>query len=213
MDNLLTTMPLVHGKFVWYIGNKSVGWIAPEDLAAVAARVVVEGPERHGGKQYWLSSEVLNGAEAAAEISEGLGQPVEAVVLNPRDLLQMVEAGSIRILANIDASYGASMLEWVQQTFDGRMDFGAVKTNTVEDLTGGKTIEAARLGQRKPATGDRSRHIGGCERPNHLRSGSPREFLSPRSTLTRRSTGPSFSCGLTRRRPSTGMGMSRLDRL
>jgi hypothetical protein len=41
---------------------------------------------------------------------------------------------------NIDASYGASMLEWVQQTFDGRMDFAAVKTNTVEDLTGRKPL-------------------------------------------------------------------------
>jgi hypothetical protein len=35
--------------------------------------VLVEGPELHGGKQYWLSNEVLNGAEAAAEIAEGLG--------------------------------------------------------------------------------------------------------------------------------------------
>ena len=41
---------------------------------------------------------------------------------------------------NIDANYGASMLEWVQQTFDGRMDFGAVTTTTVEDLTGHKPL-------------------------------------------------------------------------
>jgi NAD(P)H dehydrogenase (quinone) len=140
MDNLLTTMPIVDGKFVWYAGDKPVGWVAPEDLAAVAALVLIEGPEKHGGKQYWLSTEVLNGAEAAAAISQGLGQRVEAVVLTPQDLLQQVESGSIQMPPNIDVNYGASMLEWLQQTFDGRMDFAAVTTTTVEDLTGRKPL-------------------------------------------------------------------------
>jgi NAD(P)H dehydrogenase (quinone) len=112
MDNLLTTMPIVHGKFVWYAGDKSLGWIAPEDLAAVAARVLIEGPAIHGGKQYWRSTEVLNGAEAASEISVGLGQPVEALVLTPQHLLEQVKSGSIQMPPNIDANYGASMLEW-----------------------------------------------------------------------------------------------------
>jgi NAD(P)H dehydrogenase (quinone) len=112
MDNLLTTMPIVHGKFVWYAGDKSLGWIAPEDLAAVAARVLIEGPAIHGGKQYWRSTEVLNGAEAASEISVGLGQPVEALVLTPQHLLEQVKSGSIQMPPNIDANFGASMLEW-----------------------------------------------------------------------------------------------------
>ena len=105
--------------------------------------MLIEGPEIHGGKQYWLSTEVLNGAEAAAEVSEGLGQPVEAVVLTPQNLREQVKSGSIQMPPNIDANYGASMLEWVQQTFDGRMDFGAVTTTTVEDLTGHKPLRLA----------------------------------------------------------------------
>jgi hypothetical protein len=40
------------------MGDKRVGWIAGEDLAAVSARVLAEGPEKHAGKQYWLSTEV-----------------------------------------------------------------------------------------------------------------------------------------------------------
>jgi hypothetical protein len=32
------------------------------------------------------------------------------------------------------------MLEWVRQTYDGRMDFGAVTTSAVEDLTGRKPL-------------------------------------------------------------------------
>jgi len=138
MDNLLTVTPLVNGTFVWFMGDKAVGWIAPEDVAAVAAQVLVEGPERHSGKQYWLSTEVLNGAQAAAEISCGLGEPVEPIVLTPDDLLAQVSSGAILFPPSVDANYGASILEWVRQTFDGRMDFGAVTTTAVEELTGRK---------------------------------------------------------------------------
>ncbi len=73
MDNLLTTTPVVDGKFFWFTGDQPVGWIAPEDLAAVAAQVLAQGPKLHSGRQYWLSTEVMNGTEAAAEIAAGLG--------------------------------------------------------------------------------------------------------------------------------------------
>jgi len=39
-----------------------------------------------------------------------------------------------------EATYGTSILEWVRQTYDGRMDFGATTTTTVEDLTGRKPL-------------------------------------------------------------------------
>jgi NAD(P)H dehydrogenase (quinone) len=74
VDNLLTTTPVVNGTFHWFMGDKRVGWIAGDDVAAVSARVLAEGPENDAGKKYWLSTEVLNGAEAAAEIAEGLQQ-------------------------------------------------------------------------------------------------------------------------------------------
>src|ERR1700716_2630145 len=65
MDNLLAASPVVDGRFYWFMGNQPVRWIAPEDLAAVAAKVLSGGPEQHGGKQYWLSAEMLNGTQAA----------------------------------------------------------------------------------------------------------------------------------------------------
>ena len=49
MDNLLTTTPVVNGTFHWFMGDKRVGWIAGDDLAAVSARVLAEGPEKHAG--------------------------------------------------------------------------------------------------------------------------------------------------------------------
>jgi uncharacterized protein YbjT (DUF2867 family) len=140
MDNLLTTAPVVNGTFRWFVGDKRVGWIAGSDLAAVSARVLAEGPEKHSGKQYWLSTEVLNGVEAAAEIAQGLQQKVECVVMTPDDLIAQITSGAMRPPSNIEANYAASMLEWACQTYDGRMDFGAVTTTTVEDLLGRKPL-------------------------------------------------------------------------
>jgi NAD(P)H dehydrogenase (quinone) len=39
--------------------------------------------------------------------------------------------------AYVEATYGASILEWVRQTYEGRLNFGKV-TSVVEDLTGNK---------------------------------------------------------------------------
>ena len=137
MDNLLAAAPVVDGKFHWFLGNQPVGWIAPEDVAAVAAKVLSAGPEQHGGKQYWLSTEMLNGTQAAVEISKGLGLPVEGVVLTPDDLVANVTSGAMKLPSFVEPTYGASILEWARQTHDGRLDFRGVPTS-VEELTGKK---------------------------------------------------------------------------
>jgi NAD(P)H dehydrogenase (quinone) len=140
MDNLLTTTPVMDGVFHWFMGDKGVGWIAGNDLAAASARVLAEGPEKHTGKQYWLSTEVLNGAEAAAEIAQALQQKVECVVMTPDDLVALIASGALQPPPNIEANYAASMIEMVRQTYDGRLDFAEVTTPTVEDLLGRKPM-------------------------------------------------------------------------
>ena len=140
MDNLLTTTPVVNGTFHWFMGDKRVGWIAGEDIAAVAARVLAEGPEKHAGNQYWLSTEVLNGSEAAAVIAQALGQKVECVVMTPDHLTALIASGALQPPPNIEANYAASMIEWARHTYDGRMDFGAVTTPTVDELLGRKPL-------------------------------------------------------------------------
>ena len=137
MDNLLAASPVVNGKFYWFMGEQAVGWVAPEDVAAVASKVLTEGPKRHGAKQYWLSTDFLNGTEAAAEISKGLGLPVEAIVLTPDDLAKQVSNGAMKLPSFVEATYGASILEWMRQTYEGRLNFKGA-TCTVEDVTGRK---------------------------------------------------------------------------
>ena len=140
MDNLLTSVPVVNGRFYWFMGDKRVGWIASDDIAAVSAQVLADGPQKHASKQYWLSTEVMNGAEAADEIAKGLGQTVESVVLTPDDLEAQVSSGATLLPSYVEATYGASILEMVRQTYDGRLDFGATTTTVVEDLTGRKPL-------------------------------------------------------------------------
>jgi len=139
MDNVLAAAPVIGGKFHWFMGERPVGWIAPEDIGAVAARVLADGPDHHGSKQFWLATEMLNGTQAAAEIAKGLDIPVEAVVLTPDDLLAQVASGGMKMPAYVDATYGASILEWIRQTYEGRLNFVKV-TNVVENLTGNKPL-------------------------------------------------------------------------
>jgi NAD(P)H dehydrogenase (quinone) len=123
MDNLLTTLPVIDGQIHWYTGEKRTGWIAVDDLAAVSALVLAEGPDKHASKQYWLSTEVMNGVEAAEAITQGLGQPIRCVVMTPDDLLAQLASGTVSMPPVLEANYAASALEWLRQTYDGRMDY------------------------------------------------------------------------------------------
>ena len=136
MENLLTVMRPVDGALRWPMGDRRVGWVASDDIAAVAAKVLAEGPERHAGKNYYLSTDVLNGTEVAGVLSRATARPIRALVMTPDDLALGVASGQVVMPGNIEANYAASMLEWARQTFDGRMDYSAVTTDTVATLLG-----------------------------------------------------------------------------
>jgi NAD(P)H dehydrogenase (quinone) len=136
MENLLSVFALRDGRLPWPAGDKPTGWIAGEDLTAVAAKVLTEGPDVHAGKGYWMSTDVLNGVQAAAILSESLGQPVPADVMTPDEMLQAVSEGLVATPSFMEGHYALSTFEWLRQTFDGRMDYAAVTTTTVEDLLG-----------------------------------------------------------------------------
>lgn len=55
----------------------------------------------------------------------------------------------MRLPSFVQPTYGASILEWVRQTYDGQLNFDAVRTN-VEDLTGKETADVGKLGQSEP---------------------------------------------------------------
>jgi NAD(P)H dehydrogenase (quinone) len=145
---LLTTLPVIDGRIHWNTGEKRTGWMAVDDLAAVSALVLAEGPDKHASKQYWLSTEIMNGVEAAEAITQGLGQPIRCVVMTPDDLLAQLASGTVSMPPVLEANYAASALEWLRQTYDGRMHYSAVTTTTVRDLTGRPPLTLRAWGER-----------------------------------------------------------------
>ncbi|GAA4561547.1 NmrA family NAD(P)-binding protein [Planotetraspora kaengkrachanensis] len=140
MENLLTSLRLRDGRLPWPMGDKPTGWIAVDDMAAVAAKVLAEGPEIHAGKGYWMSTDLLNGVQAADILRQALDHPVTAQVMTPDDLLRR---GSDAAPSFMEVTYAASVMEWLRQTYDGRMDYAAVTTSTVEELLGRPPLHLA----------------------------------------------------------------------
>lgn len=137
MENFLGIQRPAGGRVSWYIGHKRVGWIANEDIAAVVAHVLAEGPDRHAGRDYWLSTEVLDGPGVAEALSAGTGRAVTADILTPDDARKAAADDPAFHLSDAAAlEYATSQLTWVQQTYEGRMDYSAVTTDTVHTLTG-----------------------------------------------------------------------------
>ncbi|MGW1006952.1 hypothetical protein [Streptomyces sp. NPDC002520] len=52
----------------------------------------------------------------------------------------MIDAGLDVAPANMDAAYAARTLIWARQTYEGRMDYSAVTTSTIQELLGREPI-------------------------------------------------------------------------
>ena len=134
MENLLSVNRLRQGAFVWAAGTNPVGWVAGHDIAAVAALVLAEGPAVHSNKDYYLSTDLLNATEVAATLSQALQRDIPAVILTPADMRALVESGQVAPPDSYDDAYALSALNWLQQTYDGHMNYSAITTTTVQDL-------------------------------------------------------------------------------
>jgi NAD(P)H dehydrogenase (quinone) len=119
MENLLGMMSIKDGSFTMYCGDSKMGWVALKDLAAVAAAVLREGPKRHGGQDYWLSPEVLSGPEAAAVLTNVLGQEVQYDIKGPDDFRSFFMSSKIPI----ESWYAEGVVEFMRQVKDGRMGY------------------------------------------------------------------------------------------
>src|SRR5467141_4052979 len=58
MQNLLGNAAIKGGRYSYYT-SKALGYTALEDVAESAAVILMEGPKKHSGKDYWFSADVL----------------------------------------------------------------------------------------------------------------------------------------------------------
>ncbi len=91
-----------------------------------------DGPARHGGKDYWLSTEVASGPEVASIFSEVLGKEVRCEVREPDDFKAMFTQGAVPV----ESWYAAGAVEFARQVLDGRMGYIGTVRDDVPFVTG-----------------------------------------------------------------------------
>ena len=131
-DNLTSVMPVQNGKFQTFLGDRRVGWIALEDVAEVGAKALAEGPTKHHGKNYWLSTESMNGEEMAKVLTKAVGKRISYEEKTPSDFKELIESTDI----GIEKTYAKGLAENLQQMYDGRMAYIATVRTDVPYLLG-----------------------------------------------------------------------------
>ena len=119
MDNLFGATAPKKNELMLYWGNARVGWVAVSDIAAMAAAVLHEGPEKHDGRDYWMSVDVLDGSEAAAIFSETTGQSITFSAKSHEDFKALVSApGSCA-----EPWYAEGGTDFMRQVANGQMGY------------------------------------------------------------------------------------------
>ncbi|PZF26867.1 hypothetical protein DEJ05_08140 [Curtobacterium sp. MCLR17_045] len=132
MDGLASMISDGKGSFSVYWGDRRVGWIAAKDIAAVTATVLRQGPARHAGKDYWLSTEVASGPEAAAVFSDAVGRTIRCDVRRPEEFKASFQSRS----TPVESWYAEGGVEFTRQVLDGRMGYIGTVRDDVEFVTG-----------------------------------------------------------------------------
>jgi NAD(P)H dehydrogenase (quinone) len=85
MENLLGATAPKGDQLLLYWGDRRVGWFAVSDIAAMAAANLYWGPEKQHGRDYWIITDVLDGSEVAAILSEVTGRDIGFTPRGPDD--------------------------------------------------------------------------------------------------------------------------------
>ena len=131
MENILT-LCLKGDTLTTYWNEYRTGWVAAADIALVAATALQQGPAKHAGKEYWLSSDVATGPELAKLLSELLGKEISANVLGPAEFQAIFTSASIPV----ESWYADGGVEIMRQVVDGRMGYLGSVRDDVPHVTG-----------------------------------------------------------------------------
>lgn len=133
-ESTLATNPPISetGSFSAYPNDVPVGWVCTADIGAVAAAALREGPEKHGGKNYFLSVEVLKGSDVAEILSAHFGRDIKYVPLDPSNLAEMISS-----IPNAAArTYMESAVITMELAAAGKLSHQAIVRNDVETVLG-----------------------------------------------------------------------------
>ena len=131
MENLLGMTPIKNDTFPMFCGDRRVGWVALKDVAEVAATVLSEGAKKFGGKDYWMSTESLNGKEVAEILSKVLERKIHCEYKQPDDLRELLSKSD-----SVEPNYAKGTVEFMRQVIDGRMGYVSSIRDDVPFVTG-----------------------------------------------------------------------------
>src|SRR5712664_2909563 len=95
MQNLLTYTSIRGGQYRPYT-SKALGFTALEDLAEAAAVILMEGPEKHSGKDYFFSADALTPQQVAESLTAATGRKFTAAARDAASFLRDVpQPGSL----------------------------------------------------------------------------------------------------------------------
>ncbi|HEY9777810.1 MAG TPA: NmrA family NAD(P)-binding protein [Planktothrix sp.] len=128
-----------NGNVCFYANDKRVGWIALEDVAEAASKILSEGAP-HYGKDYWFSTELANPHDIAKIFSEVTGAHFGADARSPEQFLPDISAGADP--KTLDP-YFLGVADGCKQMVDGRMDYICTVRDDMQTLFGKKGITLA----------------------------------------------------------------------
>jgi NAD(P)H dehydrogenase (quinone) len=126
MQNLLGYAAIKGGRYSYYT-SKALGYTALEDVAESAARILMEGPTKHSGKDYWFSADVLTANQVAETLAEATGHKFTAAVRSA----EAFQSEAKQPDSIFEPAYAKGGLEFFRYVEDGRMAYvGNVKDDT-----------------------------------------------------------------------------------
>src|ERR1700724_2130720 len=120
------SLPGVYSVFT----SKPVGFTALEDVAEAAAVILMEGPEKHGGKDYWFSADALAPDQVAETLTAATGHKFTADVRDVESFAKEVGGpGSAH-----ESAYAKGGPQFFREVEHGRMAYiGSVKRRYKEN--------------------------------------------------------------------------------
>ncbi len=113
-----------------YYTNKSLGWIALEDVGEASAKILAEG-DAHFGKDYWFSTESANLTEVLKTFNEVTGKTIVSDVQPPGQFLK----DFVRDGKSVDP-YFLAVADCFVQIEDGRMGYLGTVRDDMQTLFG-----------------------------------------------------------------------------
>lgn len=129
MRNVLTALRPGSTRVSQFYGDTVVGWVDPDDVAAVAATCLLR-PEQHAGRTYPLAEDAQSVHGVAAILAEETGLHFVYERRDPREL------AAILARAGMEGAYGESLAASAVAIAEGRVPGIADRYHTVQEVTG-----------------------------------------------------------------------------